>query len=86
MSSGNGIIRTNTTADSFVGGMMFGTTSFAAGSTEVAGGTDALITLVAASGGVKGTVITFTDIAPTLWLLEGILASTTAATVLGAWA
>jgi hypothetical protein len=64
----------------------FATTTFAAGSTEALGGTDALITLVAASGGVKGTYITFTDIATNLWLVDGIMAATTAATVVGVWA
>jgi hypothetical protein len=86
ITSGNGIIKTATVADFMVGMMTFATTTFAAGSTEALGGTDALITLVAASGGVKGTVITFTDIAPNLWLVDGIVAGTTPATVVGAWA
>jgi hypothetical protein len=86
ITSGSCIIKTATNADFMVGMMTFGTTTFAAGSTEALGGTDALITLVAASGGVKGTVITFTDIAANLWLVDGILAATTAASVVGAWA
>jgi len=86
ITSGNVIIKTKTNADFFVGMLTYATTTFAAGSTEALGGTDALLTLVAASGGVKGTVITFTDIAPNLWLVQGTLSSTTAATNAGAWA
>jgi hypothetical protein len=86
ITSGNGIIKTATVADFMTGMMMFATTTFGAGSIEAIGGTDALITLVAASGGQKGTYIVFIDIAPNLWLVDGIMASTTAATVVGVWA
>ena len=53
ITSGNGIIKTATVADFMTGMMMFATTTFGAGSIEAVGGTDALITLVAASGGQK---------------------------------
>jgi hypothetical protein len=86
ITSGNVVIKTATNADFFVGMLTYATTTFAAGSTEALGGTDALLTLVAASGGVKGTTITFTDIAPNLWLVQGTLSSTTGATNAGAWA
>ena len=86
ITSGSCIIKAATNADFFVGMLAFATTTFAAGSTEALGGTDALFTLVAASGGVKGTAISFIDVAPNLWLVQGVLASTTAATVAGAWA
>jgi hypothetical protein len=86
ITSGNVIIKAATNADFFVGMLTYATTTFAAGSTEALGGTDALLTLVAASGGVKGTTITFTDIAPNLWLVQGTLSSTTGATNVGAWA
>lgn len=86
ITGGSAIIKTATSADSFVGMMTFGTVSFAASSTEALGGTDALITLVAASGGVKGTYIMFMDIATNLWLVDGVIAATTSASVVGAWA
>lgn len=86
ITSGSTIIKTATNADFMTGMLLSGTVTFAASSTQVVGGTNALITLVAASGGVKGTVITFTDIAPNLWLVDGLLAGTTPASVVGVWA
>lgn len=86
ITSGTCIIRTATSADSMAGMMTFGTATFGAGSTEAIGGTDALITLTAAAGGVKGTYIVFLDVAPTLWIIDGMMASTTSASVIGVWA
>jgi hypothetical protein len=86
ITSGSCIIKTRTNADFFVGGLTFSTAAFAAGSTIQLGGTDALLTLVAASGGLKGSNITFVDIAPNLWLVSGFLSGTTPAAVDGAWA
>jgi hypothetical protein len=86
ITSGNGIIKTTSAADSMVGMVVYGLAAFGAGSSEAIGGTDALLTLVAASGGQKGTVITFTDLATNLWLVDGLLSSTTSATVAGPWA
>jgi hypothetical protein len=84
ITSSNAIIKVANTTDVMVGMLTYATTTFAAGSTEAAGGTDDTITLTAASGGVKGTVITLTDIASGLWLVDGLLASTTGATALSA--
>jgi hypothetical protein len=84
LSGGSGIIKVGRAADTMIGFMVFGTVTFAAGSTEAVGGTDDTITLVAASGGVQGTIITLTDILPNLWLVDGKLAATTSATVLSA--
>ena len=84
ISSGSGIIKVGRAADTMIGFVVSGTASFAAGSTEAVGGTDDTITLVAASGGVQGTVVTLTDIAPNLWLVDGKLNGTTPATVLSA--
>jgi hypothetical protein len=84
LSGGSGVIKVGRSADTMIGMMYFGTVTFAAGSMEAVGGTDDTITLVAASGGVQGTIVTCTDIAPNLWLVDGKLASTTAATVLSA--
>jgi hypothetical protein len=86
ITSGNGIIKTASAADFMTGLLTYGTATFGAGSSHAVGGTNALITLVAASGGQKGTVLTFTDIATNLWLVDGLLASTTSASVVGPWA
>lgn len=86
IASGTCIIRTKTNADFFVGMMTYATTTFAAGSTHALGGTDALLTITAAAGGVKGSTITFIDIAPNLWLVQGTLSSTTGADIATAWA
>lgn len=86
ITSGTCIIRTARNTDFFVGGLSYGTVTFGAGSTHMLGGTDALFTFTAAAGGQKGTVITFVDIAPNLWLVEGFLASTAGADIATAWA
>jgi hypothetical protein len=77
--SGSAIVKVGRAADTFIGMVTFATATFGAASGEAAGGTDDTITLTAANGGVQGTIMTFTDVAPNLWLIQGTLNSTTAA-------
>lgn len=86
IASGTTIIKTATVADFMVGILVYGTTTFGAASTHGLGGTDALLTLTTTSGGSKGSVIIFTDIAPNLWLVEGFLVGSGGADIATAWA
>lgn len=79
ITSGSGIIKVARAADTLIGMVTFATATFGAASGEAAGGTDDTITLTAANGGVQGTILTFTDVAPNLWLIQGTMNSTTAA-------
>jgi|SRR5262245_32294671 len=71
-SGGNGVIKVANSSDSMIGNITMVTTTLAAGSEQAPpAGSDTITLNGGTQGGAQGTVITLTDVAPTLWLVTG---------------